>query len=116
MFQYYQIYVCLLKFDLFFIIGFCMQFLILVPNLSTAEVVTTIAALPVCMAVLVIAALSVRWESKLGMAVWALGWALAMAYFIYKVERVWYWPSGTNPYASNQVCSWSYSRYLSRVC
>lgn len=43
----YQVFVCLLKFTAFFVLGFELQFLILVTGTPTVEFVLTIAALPV---------------------------------------------------------------------
>jgi hypothetical protein len=54
----YQVFVCLLKFTAFFILGFELQFLILVTGTPTVEFVLTIAALP--LTVIALLAFAVR--------------------------------------------------------
>lgn len=85
MFAYHQIFLCLVKFDLFFWVGFSVQFIWLVLNKSNAEYYLTCAALPLSLVVLVEGHLAARHESKWMMLSFMTGCAGAMVYFVYKV-------------------------------
>ncbi|KAG9056350.1 hypothetical protein FS842_010927 [Serendipita sp. 407] len=62
MYQYYQIMICLLKFDFFCFTGVTMQLLILVLTSHKAEFVMTIVAIPVVLALLIICGLALKRE------------------------------------------------------
>jgi hypothetical protein len=64
-----QIYIALLKFDFFFFLGFTVQFLVIVINNDTKdyEFGLTIAAIPVTIAILFLAAYWTRKENRAGM-------------------------------------------------
>lgn len=60
MFRAYEIFILLLKIDVFFIAGFCIQFVVLVIDKNDPEFALTIAALPIMLAFLTSAAYGVR--------------------------------------------------------
>jgi hypothetical protein len=63
-----QIYIALLKFDFFLFLGFVIQFLVIVHNTSDAEFYLTVAALPIILILLLLAAWSTKRENLIGMA------------------------------------------------
>ena len=62
-----QIYISLLKFDFFFFLAFTVQFVVVVRNTTDLEFGLTIAAIPVTIVLLILAAYWTRRESVLGM-------------------------------------------------
>ena len=85
MFAHHQIFLCLVKFDLFFWVGFSVQFIFLVLARHDAEFYLTCAALPLSLVVLVEGHLAARHESKYMMLAFMAGCGGAMVYFVYKV-------------------------------
>ncbi|KAJ7706407.1 hypothetical protein B0H17DRAFT_628153 [Mycena rosella] len=83
----YQIYECLVKFDVFFWAGFSVQFIWLVLLQHDWEYYVTCAALPLSLVLLVEGHLAARHESKLMMYTFISGCAGGMIYFVYKVLR-----------------------------
>jgi len=88
MYASYQVYECLIKFDVFFWAGFSVQFLWLVLSNTDWEYYVTIAALPLSLVLLVEGHLAARHESKMMMLTFMSGCVGAMVYFIYKLIKV----------------------------
>lgn len=89
MYRTYQLFILELKIDVFFVLGFCIQFLVLVINKDDPEFAVTIAALPVAIIILIFAAYAVRKELKIVMFVFFIGLLLAIAYFGFKIGRIY---------------------------
>ena len=86
MFTSYQIFQCLVKFDVFFWVGFSVQFIWLVLHKrSDWEYYITCAALPVSLILLVEGHLAARHENMLMMVTFMSGCVGALVYFVYKV-------------------------------
>ncbi|KAF8709456.1 hypothetical protein RHS03_02919, partial [Rhizoctonia solani] len=88
MYRWYQIMICLLKFDFFCFVALTMQLLIVVLNKSSAEFGLTVAAIPVVLILLIACGIAVQREIKwlmTGSLVLMLG---AQAYFLYKFSRL----------------------------
>jgi hypothetical protein len=88
MYAHYQIYECLVKFDVFFWVGFSVQFIWLVLQDTDWEYYVTYAALPLSVVLLVEGHLAARHENKWMMATFMTGCVGAMIYFIYKLIKV----------------------------
>ncbi|KAF5356362.1 hypothetical protein D9756_004235 [Leucocoprinus leucothites] len=88
MYASYQIYECLVKFDVFFWAGFSVQFIWLVLQDNDWEYYVTCAALPLSLVLLVEGHLAARHENKWMMATFMSGCVGAMIYFIYKLIKV----------------------------
>ncbi|KAF5368486.1 hypothetical protein D9758_002348 [Tetrapyrgos nigripes] len=88
MYANYQIYECLVKFDVFFWVGFSVQFIFLVLKRDDWEYYVTVAALPLSLVLLVEGHLAARYENKWMMATFMSGCVSAMVYFVYKLVKV----------------------------
>ncbi|KAF2798401.1 hypothetical protein K505DRAFT_233319 [Melanomma pulvis-pyrius CBS 109.77] len=85
----YQVYIALLKFDFFFFLAFTVQFLVVVQNTSHVELGLTAAALVITFVLLFLAAFWVRRESVVGMIVVIIVYFIALAYFLFKLVRMY---------------------------
>ncbi|KAJ7102143.1 hypothetical protein B0H15DRAFT_936214 [Mycena belliarum] len=84
----YQIYDCLVKYNVFFFGGFSVQFIWLVLLQHDWEYYVTCAALPLSLILLVEGHLAARHESKPMMFTFISGCAGGMIYFVYKLGKV----------------------------
>ncbi|CAG9985004.1 unnamed protein product [Clonostachys byssicola] len=85
---YYQVYITLLKFDFFFVVGFLIQLVGVVTKKWDPEFGLTIAAIPVTIAILIAAGYSTHYEKKWGMVATMFLYLGALIYFIFKLARL----------------------------
>lgn len=85
----YQIYIALLKFDFFFFLGFTVQFVVVVVGVKDVEFALTIAAIPVTILILVMAGYFTRKESLSGMVATIVLYFGGLAYFLFKLVRMY---------------------------
>ncbi|KAI0054055.1 hypothetical protein FA95DRAFT_1551854 [Auriscalpium vulgare] len=105
MYQYYQVLICLLKFDFFSFSGVTIQLLIVVLSTNSAEFGLTIAAIPVVLFLLFGAAFAVQREIK-----WLMSTSLVLMLasetycepFVYKLVR-FYEPSSREQYQTTRA-------------
>jgi len=88
MYANYQIFECLVKFDVFFWVGFSVQFIWLVLQHDDWEYYVTCAALPLSIVLLVEGHLAARHENKWMMLTFMVGCVGALVYFIFKLVKV----------------------------
>ncbi|KAJ3525171.1 hypothetical protein NMY22_g10688 [Coprinellus aureogranulatus] len=101
MYQYYQIMICLLKFDFFFFTGVTMQLLILVLKSSSAEFGITVAAIPIVLVLLVLCGLAVQREIRWIMSISLVMMLASLSYF-YKLVR-FYQPQNAELYSTTRA-------------
>ncbi|KDQ19868.1 hypothetical protein BOTBODRAFT_27291 [Botryobasidium botryosum FD-172 SS1] len=102
MYRYYQVMICLLKFDFFCFVGLTMQLLILVLHHNTAEFGITIAAIPIVLLLLVACGIAVQREIKWLMTISLILMLGAQAYFLYKFTRL-FAPSTEGQYITTRT-------------
>ncbi|RKP24454.1 hypothetical protein SYNPS1DRAFT_29784 [Syncephalis pseudoplumigaleata] len=89
MYRDYHICLMLVKLDLFFFMGFCIQLLALTFDTYNAEYGFTIAALPVSLLTIMLAAYALKREKRKTMLVVFAGFLAASIYFIAKLFIIW---------------------------
>jgi hypothetical protein len=102
MYQYYQVMICLLKFDFFCFAGVTMQLLIVVLRRSSAEFGITITAIPVVLFLLAACGFAVQREIKWLMSLSLVTMVAAMGYFVYKLFR-FYDPHSRDQYRTTRI-------------
>jgi len=102
MYQWYQIMICLLKFDFFFFAAVTMQLLIVVLSRNSAEFGVTVAAIPVVLILLVLCGVAVQREIKSIMTVSLVMMLAAESYFLYKLVR-FYQPASRDQYKTTRA-------------
>lgn len=88
MFARYQIFVCVMKFDVFFFIGFSVQLIFLVLDHHNWEFYVTCAALPSSILLLADGILAAKYENRYMMITFMFGLGGAMTYFVYKLFKI----------------------------
>ncbi|KAJ3528150.1 hypothetical protein NM688_g8033 [Phlebia brevispora] len=101
MYQFYQVMICLLKFDFFAFVGVTMQLLIVVLQRNSAEFGLTIAAIPVVLFLLIGAGIAVQREIKWLMSI-SLVLMLAAETYFYKLVR-FYEPASKEQYQTTRA-------------
>ncbi len=108
MYARYQIFICLIKFDLFFFIGFTVQLIWLVLDQKNWEFYVTCAAVPFSFVLLIYGILAAKKESNVMMITFMIGCGGAMIYFVYEVIN-----NGACNNVSSDFNSFSSTRSLS---
>jgi len=102
MYRFYQVIICLLKFDFFCFTGVTMQLLIIVLSANSAEFGITIAAIPIVLLLLAGAGYAVQREIKWLMTISLILMLAAESYFIYKLVR-FYEPASRELYETTRA-------------
>jgi len=89
MYAQYQIFECLVRFDIIFWLGVSVQLVALVLKKGDFEFYLTIAALPLSLLLLFAGHLAARYENRWMMGSFIVGCVAALVYFCYKFFRIW---------------------------
>jgi hypothetical protein len=90
-----------LKFDFFFFLGFTLQFIVCVLNVKDVEFALTIAVIPLTIIFLYLVLVCLKKESTWGMVIMILIFFAGLAYFLFKVVRM-YQPSEAYKYLATR--------------
>ncbi|THH11582.1 hypothetical protein EW146_g7987 [Bondarzewia mesenterica] len=101
MYQFYQVMICLLKFDFFCFTGVTIQLLIVVLDTSSAEFGLTVAAIPIVLILLIGCGLAVQREIR-WLMVSSLVLMLAAETYLYKLVR-FFEPSSEAQYETTRA-------------
>ncbi|KAH0830553.1 hypothetical protein J3R83DRAFT_2008 [Lanmaoa asiatica] len=101
MYQFYQIFICLLKFDFFCFVGVTMQLLIVVLAADSTEFGLTITAIPVVLTLIAGCAYAAQREIKWMMSI-ALALMIPCMSYLYKLVR-FYRPSSQSEYITTRA-------------
>jgi len=85
----YQIFVALLKFDFFFFLGFTVQFIVIVLDTADIEFKLTIVVIPLTILFLLAAVWATLKENKWLMSFVIMLFFAALAYFLFKLVRMY---------------------------
>jgi hypothetical protein len=84
----YQLFIMVLKFDLFYFIGFTLQFIVLVLDKKDLEYGLTIIAIPFTFVILFICLKAVTKEKVWLTVISIIGMGLGLFYFLFKLYRI----------------------------
>jgi len=102
MYRWYQVVICLLKFDFFFFAGVTMQLLILIVAHNSAEFGITITAIPIVLVLLSFAAIAVQREIRWLMSISLVLMLASESYFVYKLVRI-FSTGSSSPYQTTRI-------------
>ncbi|CCG83673.1 protein of unknown function [Taphrina deformans PYCC 5710] len=88
----FQIFIALLKFDFIFFVGFTIQFIVITLNVTDPEFGLTIAVIPITILGLLFTSWALRNEKMWGMYITLTYFLCAMAYFLFKLIRMYSGP------------------------
>lgn len=94
-FMFYQIFIALLKFDFIFFVGFTIQFTVIILDVGDPEFGLTVAVIPITILGLLFTSWALRNEKMWGMSVTLAYFVCAMAYFLFKLTRMYTGPKSS---------------------
>ena len=99
----YHIFLLFVKLDVFFFLGFALQFLLLVLREQDLEMGLTIFAIPITMILLYMGYYAVKNEKEIHMRVFLVTLVLALIYFIFKITRIYTDPKRKTEYEKIRI-------------
>lgn len=99
----YHIFLLFVKLDVFFFLGFALQFLLLVLREQDLEMGLTIFAIPITMIILYMGYYAVKNEKEIHMRVFLVTLVLALIYFIFKITRIYTDPKRKTEYEKIRI-------------